>query len=385
MARDLLLPTDGWTLQVRYPGMDAETARHGLEVRLRSERTGATLPIQDRFAFGDDLATFVVPESLGLDEGLVSIRARFDPGQGAIFEDRTRLRIRGWLGGPPIGARQVVVFDFTTDRDDDGVAEFVADLERFGLATRTRPALAEGVAARVEERARARVERAYSATDDPNRTGWPEDPVRVRFRATTDPAATVTRICVGGDNPAIGGSVGYVRFDRANEHRFSTACGGEPFAGIFPAELEIYRDAPLYREVLGPFAPALGGRPFGTEDDDSIALLDDPASPRGARMARAIEVLGDVLGTVMAHEAGHALGLVAPGRPGVGLFGGSEGDAYAHNLDATGGTPSTPWLMNPGKGFLFEQLAGRGEGGALRFRPLNYAYLRDRVVLAKPR
>ena len=385
MARDLLLPTHGWTLQVRYPGIDAATAKGGLEVRLRSERTGATLPIHSRFEIGDDGATFVVPESLGLGEGLVSVRARLDPGEGPILEDRRRLRIRGWLGGPPIGARQVVVFDFSVDRDDDGVVDFVEDLEHFGLAVRERPDLATGVAARVEARALARVERAYAATHDPNRTGRPEDPVRVRFRASADPADTVTRICVGGSNPTIDGSVGYVRFDRGNERRFSTECGGEPHAGIFPAELDTYQSSALYREVLGPFLPALGGRPFGSQEGDRMDALDDPSSSRVAAAARAVAILGDVLGTVMAHEAGHALGLVAPGKPGVGLFGGAEGDDYAHNLDPTGGPAEERWLMNPGKGFRFEELAGLGEGGELVFRPLSYAYLRDRVVLVEGR
>ena len=41
--------------------------------------------------------------------------------------------------------------------------------------------------------------------------------------------------------------------------------------------------------------------------------------------------------------------------------------------------------MNHGRGFTFEQLAGMGAGGPLRFRPLNYAYLRDRVVVSDKR
>ena len=89
----------------------------------------------------------------------------------------------------------------------------------------------------------------------------------------------------------------------------------------------------------------------------------------------------------MAHESAHALGLVPAGRPGVGLFGGEEKDGaeYAHNLDIRGNTPETPWLMNVGGEFRFEDLAGQGPGGELRFRPLNHAYLKDRVVLKEGR
>ena len=75
------------------------------------------------------------------------------------------------------------------------------------------------------------------------------------------------------------------------------------------------------------------------------------------------------------------------GRPGVGLFGGAkaDGELYAHNTDPEGNSPSQPWLMNLGREFGFEELAGRGESGELQFRSLNYAYLRDRVVLIDER
>ncbi len=39
--------------------------------------------------------------------------------------------------------------------------------------------------------------------------------------------------------------------------------------------------------------------------------------------------------------------------------------------------------MNDGRGFRFEDLAGVGPAGELRFRPLNHAYLKDRVVLVE--
>ena len=102
-------------------------------------------------------------------------------------------------------------------------------------------------------------------------------------------------------------------------------------------------------------------------------------------MTRLVEVLGDALGTVMAHESAHALGLVAPGRPGQGLFAGEDesGAGYAHNLDVQGDAPSTAWLMNPGGSFTFADLAGQGEAGELRFRPLNWAYLKDRLILGR--
>jgi hypothetical protein len=138
---------------------------------------------------------------------------------------------------------------------------------------------------------------------------------------------------------------------------------------------------------LDPFLKSLGGTPIGEQPRDLALVSDEITAETGrrAQIDRAIAVFGDVLGSIMAHEAGHALGLVAEGRPGVGLFGGSEGDLYAHNLDVFGDPPEDKWLMNPGRSFTFEELAGEGESGPLRFRPLNYAYLRDRVVVSDKR
>jgi len=118
---------------------------------------------------------------------------------------------------------------------------------------------------------------------------------------------------------------------------------------------------------------------FGSEKDTTTR------SPRQTRIRQAISVVGDVLGSIMAHEAGHALGLVPMGRPSVGLFGGAEGSDYAHNLDVLGESESSKWLMNAGGNLSFADLAGVSEGGPLRFRPLNYAYLRDRVIVTDKR
>jgi hypothetical protein len=354
------------------------------------------IEIADQLSIDGDLATLVIPESLGLYEGLLSIRATLTDEKAHELVAYRRVRIRSWLGGPPIGARQIIHFDFQVDRDGDGRPDFERDLERFGLASPDHPDLARAVAARVAERALARVLRAYDPDDDPNGTGRERDPVLVRFLLDADPGPYVTRICVGGSNLAHPRSVGNVRFDHRNERRSSRECDGPDPAGLFPAELTIYADSALYGEVLGAFLPDHGGSPFGSRPQDPAALAASTASaavdsaPQDARaraIGRAIEVFGDVLGTIMAHESAHALGLVPAGRPGVGLFGGAEeaGEGYAHNLDVFGQRPSEPWLMNVGTGFRFEDLAGLGEGGELRFRPLNHAYLKDRIVLVDAR
>jgi hypothetical protein len=392
MARDIFLPTRGWVLQLRFLDLPVSKSPGGLVVILRSERTGATIEIQDRFVIHDEYATLVIPKQLGLAAGLLSVRAVFTDESGKQFEDARRIRIRSPLGSLPIGLRQVIHFDFGVDHDGDGRPDFWSDLERFGLASENHPELAQTVADKVEARALARVEAAYDPDHDPNLTGLERDPVTILFRPSSDPAALTTRICVGGSDPTESRMVGHVRFDLRNEDKTSVECSSDPAAGLFPRELETYSDSALYRDVFDPFLVARGGKPVGEHPDDEFEALNtllrgdggvSSGSQRQTRILRAITILGDVLGSIMAHEAGHALGLVAIGRPSVGLFGGSEGSDYAHNIDVLGESATSPWLMNAGESLGFAELAGEaaGGGGLLRFRPLNHAYLRDRVIV----
>jgi hypothetical protein len=378
MSRDLLLPAHGFTLQVVFdPPIDPAHPPE-LVVELREERTGLTIEIQDRLVLREEFATFTVPESLGISEGLLAVGARATFTGGDVAQDWRRIRIRPFFGGPPIGARQIIHFDFTIDRDGDGRPDFEHDLEGMGLASPESPELVRSIAASVAARALARVKRAYDAPGDPNRTGLERDPVAVRFQLAPAPLESdrpySTRICVGGRDPMAPGSVGHVRFDLGNARRASDECVGESQAGLFPAELGIYRESALHREVFAPFDAAAGGVPFGEGAGDSA-----PGGTRREQIERAVAVLGDVLGTLMAHEAGHTLGLVAPGKPGAGLFGGETGEAFAHAITPDGEEAALPSLMDRGRRFSFEELAG--VGGELHFRPLDYAYLRDRVVL----
>lgn len=383
IGRDVLVPTSGWTLQVELPEALPAGVAETLVVHLREERTGAKIEITDRFAFEGLVGTFVVPENLGLIEGLFSISATLTDAEGRNLTTFRRQRVRGWLGGPPIGSRQIIHFDFGVDRNGDGRPDFESDLESLGLLAPNAPIEAERLARAIAERALARVLRAYDRRDDPNRTGRDRDQVFVRFELAVEDSPLVTRICVGGRNSAHPDSIGFVRFDAHNETKGSEECigtaeGGSD-AGLFPAAFSVYAEDPLWRESFGPLLDA----PFGARTGDAVLLAEPNESARARAIATAIERFGDALGTVMAHEAAHGLGLVPPGKPGLGLFAGDEahGDGYAHNLTVDDAVPSEPWLMNPGETFDFADLTGRGDAGELRFRPLNWAYLKDRVVL----
>ncbi|MEM9175681.1 MAG: hypothetical protein AAGC67_10635 [Myxococcota bacterium] len=383
VGRDILVPTYGWTLQVELPEGLPPAVRESLAIRIREERTGAIIEITERFRFDGLVGTLVVPENLRLIEGLFSVSATLIDSQERVLQSFRRLRIRTWLGGPPIASRQVVHFDFDVDRDGDGRTDFPEDLRALGLLAPDAEDAATPFAAAIAERALARVLRAYDRRDDPNRTGRERDRVFVRFALEVEDSPYVTRICVGGRNARHPDSIGFVRFDSENKTKGSEECVGTAEdgsdAGLFPAAFSIYAAQPLWKASFGPLLDV----PFGAREDDVEQLATPDGSARARAIATAVERLGDALGTVMAHEAAHGLGLVPPGKPGLGLFAGSDqnGEAYAHNLTVDDRIPNEGWLMNPGGSFDFAALAGRGEAGELRFRPLNWAYLKDRVIL----
>jgi len=72
------------------------------------------------------------------------------------------------------------------------------------------------------------------------------------------------------------------------------------------------------------------------------------------------------MGTILAHELGHAFGLVPSGVPPGGLY----GNATRHNA-----FPNALDVM--ATSFTYENLVLL----PLRFRPTNLAYLRERVIV----
>ena len=70
LARDLLLPPHGWTLQVSFEPVPGSEAAPELVVELREERTGMTIEVQDELSPGPGFATLTIPATLGMSEGL---------------------------------------------------------------------------------------------------------------------------------------------------------------------------------------------------------------------------------------------------------------------------------------------------------------------------
>jgi hypothetical protein len=213
--------------------------------------------------------------------------------------------------------------------------------------------------------------------------------VKITVSSTQPTSGDVTRICIGGEDPSGGITIGSILMDYKNSNRTSVECATLPPTGIFPRELLILSGEPAFQAVLGPLMPSAGGTPVGAHPADPIVLDPgfDPGSGTPEQLARyqqvqaAIQAFGDALGSIVAHETGHALGLVPAGAPGGGLFGGTVGAQLNHSVLPGGGDPAENFLMNSGYTYTFAKLAGLNGHPLPYFRPIDYAYLRDRVVI----
>jgi hypothetical protein len=213
------------------------------------------------------------------------------------------------------------------------------------------------------------------------------DAVNVAF-TDVDPGSPRARICVGGDSNIGGPLLGATFLDVHNFLEDSDDCGGS--SGIFPQAIDNLWSADLdYQAAIHPVDPDEGGVPVGEDPDDAVVLDPgfDPGTATAAQLARlaviqdAVDAFSQVLATVIAHETGHSFGLVAHGAAPAGLYGGSAGGTTDHNVTTAGGTPAENLLMNRGGSFTFGEMTGRGGFALPVLRPLNWAYLHDRVAL----
>jgi hypothetical protein len=342
----------------------------------------------DFLAAGASGAVGVLPASAALADGTHTLVATVQDTTGRIGVATLDFAVRGFTASPPIGANQFIWFDFEVDRNGDLEPDFPSDLRLFGLGSLADPALSAVVVDLVREATMERIREAYW---DASPAGLPDaDPVAVGLFDFDPGAPTIwdtTRICVGGEDPTGGSTIGNILIDPNNTNRTSIECGSLPPTGIFPAELMAYASQSSFQHAFDPLMASRGGTPVGEHPLDAIVL--DPGFDYGnATLAEqeryddvflAIERFGDALGSISAHEAGHALGLVPPGPPGSGLYGGQTGAAFSHAVTPAGGTPSENHLMKAGGTFNFARLTGQYGYPLPFFRPLSHAYLRDRV------
>ena len=125
--------------------------------------------------------------------------------------------------------------------------------------------------------------------------------------------------------------------------------------------------SPLFDAVFDPFRPDRGGRPVTAEElREPLPVIRDgnecpaPSSFREGQIACAIWVLGNLVGTTVAHEVGHSLGLANP--HGEGFH--NDGDLPGRLMDSGGARP-------------FEERAVISGGEAGVFCADSYEYLHE--------
>ncbi len=294
--------------------------------------------------------------------------------------------VRDFPDSPPIETGQNIWFDF----DFDSTRDFSSDLEVFGLGSPSAPAASAKIESHVTELLLIFMSFTYHWSN-PNGLPAP-DPVAVEFFDHDPGEGDVTRICVGGQDPTGGQTIGNILIDPNNANRVSIECGSLPPTGIFPSELMAYQSDPAFQETFDSLQPSRGGTPVGEDPADAVVLADGfnylSGTPeqreRYADIYSAAFRFASVLGTILAHETGHALGLVPPAAPGIGLHGGVLGAAYSHAVTPDGVAPSQNYIMKAGNAFSFAALGGLDGHPWPSFRPLNFAYLRDRAVAYVP-
>ncbi|MHC5065256.1 MAG: hypothetical protein ACYTG5_14915 [Planctomycetota bacterium] len=160
--------------------------------------------------------------------------------------------------------------------------------------------------------------------------------------------------------------------------------GKSPGVGVFPAELFLFETKvhiQVYPSFVTSFAnrflaicPPMGGTSAGVHALDSIVLDPDfdPAEGTPEQNARYLAVFlaaddwATAVGTILAHEVGHSVGLVAPGTGSTALHGdGSLHNSFSSSRDVMGAAVGYEALISLD----------------FRMRDLNLAYLRQRVLL----
>lgn len=266
------------------------------------------------------------------------------------------------LGIAPV--KQVVFIDFRPS--------YVESLRLFGLR-----AVDQQIRARVLDVVRA----AYPAVNLELRTETPTDFALFSLVEIHGPDPNGQGL-FGYDNTP-GKDVGNVRlYDRLGGVNAATQQDGYPgFGGVFieslmgfsqhPAVGESLPGAdPLFDQLFDPFRPDKGTIILGADLAGFAPLSSGdacPASDRSTRIACAVWSMGALIGTTLAHEIGHSLGLANP-----------FGDGF-HNF---GDEPNR--LMDGGADRSFSERAVlNGEGPGL-FCEDEYTYLRMILPSSEP-
>jgi hypothetical protein len=387
----LVVPPDGFAITLEIDGMGGSLIDTGSLVVTSSQDIGphpAGTNLAPLFTVNPVRASWQIPPGSDLARATHSLEVSLRDLAGNVASTTYAFAVRDFEVGPPLGNPQTVFLDFDQDRNLGPELDFLESLREFGLSS---PALvASGGEMEIRDEIVALILQEVRLLYGRNADGSPgPDAVNIAFTSTA-PQTPHSRLCVGGQSPQGAPYLGAATLDENNVVENSNECATAALFGVFPHAIDdLWGAYPGYLATFGPLDPGLGGVPLGEHPLDAQILAPgfDPMTASPAAMQRffAILIAGDafirIVATAIAHEVGHMLGLVAHGPAPGGLWGGSSGASMDHNVAPAGGAPAENFIMNSGDQFTFNEITGRGGVPKPAFRPLNWAYLHDRVAL----
>lgn len=392
----LIVPTSGFTIDVT--ASDAEQSLDMGSTKIRFTGSG-TAPFAAELlanaAIGYNSVHLTVPLESAITRGAWSVSVEVADLSG---NRGTSQSLQLQVDEPssealPFETTQVVWVRTDLDRDGNGRSDFDDDLYRMGLATEGDNA---GTNSQVQKLMRDAIVTRASNLFGRAADGEPLGPDSIQVRITTRAPGAIRHmeIALGGYDPegnrnrvygaTSTGILGRAYFDYRNANMNDRNLATSPGLGVFPGEMWLYQaklHQQLYPSFLTMFAqrflplcPAMGGTPAGSHPADPVVLRASfqPSTANSEQLARfnvlmqAIDDWAMVNGTVLAHEIGHSLGLVAPGPAPNGLF----GDSSLHD-DNAGATE----VMAASVGY--ESMVTL----SYAFRDIELAYLRQRLIL----
>ncbi|MEC7584061.1 MAG: Ig-like domain-containing protein [Planctomycetota bacterium] len=393
---DIALPPLDFTIDVEATDPEDSLDMGSVQVLLSGPGTApgsASLFATAEVGFGSFRTT--MPQSLALAPGnwTLSVRVSDLSGNSRLATNLPIEITEPTTGLLPFEQTQVVWARTDLDRDGNGRGDFEDDLLRLGFATAGDPAGLN------EQMRRIVLDAILAKSNDlfgRGSRGEPidQDSVRIRFSTHEPIALAHQQMALGGLDPEGSQSRGYgdlstgilgrAYYDYRNANINDRNIGSSPGLGVFPAEMWLYQTE-IHQQVFPgfqtrfaqrflPLCPDMGGTPVGSHPDDPSVIANDfdPDNASTSQRARHTEIMSALddwsaaMGTILAHEVGHAVGLTAPGPAPGGLFGDSslhnDGFAAAEVMAATVG---------------YEAMVALD----YNFRDLNLAYLRQRILL----
>ena len=392
----LVLPTHGFTVQV--DALDGSQTPDMGSVRVDFTGEGASPSSQGLYAtatvaFRSFRAT--LPPTMALSPGQWTMTARVTDLSGNVgVSAPVTFSVTEATGGlVPFERTQVVWARIDLDRDGNGRADFEDDMLRLGLATAGDPL---GTNDYVRDLACDAILAYANSLFGRSAAGEEidDDSIAVRFTSVSPAGLPHMQIALGGYDPqgsrgrsygsATSGVLGRAYYDYRNANINDRNTGTSPGLGVFPGEMFLYQ-ADLHEQLYPsfvtmfaqrflPLCPNMGGTPAGSHAQDSVVLRTtfNQATATSEQLARrqfvvrAIDDWARAIGTVLAHETGHAVGLVAPGAAPSGLF----GDSSLHNANA-----SAAEVMAASVGY--EAMVSL----QYAFRDTDAAYMRHRILV----